>query len=732
MAFLNKENFRKFDMSQSILLGIALLVATSIIITGVLSTSPILRLTEKNATEEVQGVVKEFYDALTERTLNAVRSSEFISQSDTIKNDLERVLRKNTPDEMSTLLEDVVPFYQASQASFIAFFTPEKRGIVGLDHSVPFGEDFSSSAILQDFRCEDASSGIVSIKGQLHVFGGSCLFKENEAIAIVIFGYKVDEAFVAELSEKNKALFHVASHTGEIASTFSSELAQLAALGAPDSEARVTNTANGRVAFVSNRILDVNHMEVGKVTAAVSLHSFYQSLKEARKKAAVSVALPFLLTILFLLMLGKRLVSLVHKSNKMQQQIATTLHTRDSLRSMKTKQAAAKLVAEEIYREVSAYSNAQTSFLLLPEPMTPQKLYDSPCNVTTEMTQHARDALEGNESPVFGDDVLYIPIAYHGVKLGVLAMTKISQKIGVTDLHFVSMMGGALGGTFQALNNLAETESRLRKEAKMAAESAAIEVIQQSLLPAEVKIPRIEMATHYKAAESAGGDWYGCYFDDTRKVAYFLVGDVTGHGISSAIITGVACGASLASEQSLCRYENSPETHVSVLMEILNNAICAVGRSELAMTMCVFAIEIETGHYHWASAAHTHPFLIESSSGKVHALSNMGRHLGLAKDQVYSVKSGTLCPDDILIFYTDGLIENSGPDGTTFQDSMLKKAVAGLHNVHAIKGRVLKAYENILSGADPTDDVSLLILQWNGPHEASTQAPLDPLNKLEQ
>lgn len=675
---------------------------------------PIYDVAQHNATHDAQDSLDSLKSTISQRTVTAVQTSEYIARSEVINRVVKRFLKNQSEQNQDQFLAELVPFFQTSQASLTAFFTPEKKAIVGLGMNAPFGADFSTQEPIASLNCEKMSSGIANINEAIYSIGASCIYDETNLLAIVVVGLKFDQQTLQELSEKENASFHVQPSSGNAVSTFAEDtFAALVKIKKLESSG-IQEINGERFAVISDSLFGIDNSAVAKIYAASSMADFDLSVRKAIHTVGLSVLFPFALTLLFLWLLGKRLISLVRTSTKLQHQIATTLRTRDTLRSMKTKHAAATMLSRQIYLELTADNKTHPSYLYLPDAETCDALFESAPLGEIPAAIKPIESLSVDAEPVFIENLLYAPVTYHGNKLGMLIFAGIPNSLDVTDMHFVSMMAGALGGTFQALNNLAETEKRVRKEATIAAEHAAIEVIQHRLLPNNFSIPKIEVATHYKAAESAGGDWYGWYFDEKRKVAYFLIGDVTGHGISSAIIAGVACGASLAAERSLRRYVDSSEDHIAVLMNILNNVICEVGHNERAMTMCVLAIETETGKFHWASAAHTHPFLVEAHEGKVRAILNNGPHLGHLKDSQFEVKSGALQPNDILVFYTDGLTENSGPDGSTFYDAALKRAVTGIQNVHGIKNRVLRTYEKIVAGEQPADDVSLLVVQWSG------------------
>ena len=77
------------------------------------------------------------------------------------------------------------------------------------------------------------------------------------------------------------------------------------------------------------------------------------------------------------------------------------------------------------------------------------------------------------------------------------------------------------------------------------------EIVQKNLLLPCRNIPNIESRDFYKAAEHAGGDWFGHFYNEKYRTLYILIGDVTGHGLANALITGAAAGAAASAFELL-------------------------------------------------------------------------------------------------------------------------------------------------------------------------------------
>jgi serine phosphatase RsbU (regulator of sigma subunit) len=78
------------------------------------------------------------------------------------------------------------------------------------------------------------------------------------------------------------------------------------------------------------------------------------------------------------------------------------------------------------------------------------------------------------------------------------------------------------------------------------------------------------MAAFYKSADRAGGDWYYAHSDPQLGRSVFFLADVTGHGVSAAVVTGVVCGAVLS---SMANFSMAPEDYLRFAMKGLNRVL---------------------------------------------------------------------------------------------------------------------------------------------------------------
>jgi serine phosphatase RsbU (regulator of sigma subunit) len=228
---------------------------------------------------------------------------------------------------------------------------------------------------------------------------------------------------------------------------------------------------------------------------------------------------------------------------------------------------------------------------------------------------------------------------------------------------------------------------------------ATSETLQRALLPRNSPhIPGMEFAVKYEPGAQGleiGGDWYSIVaIDDAHFV--FVIGDVSGHGLSAATVM-----AELRFTIRAYALEgNSPATILEKCSKQLD-----VTSGHFA-TVLIGSVDVASHEITLANAGHLNPLLLtgEDTSFIETAL---GVPLGVSSDSYDSVTI-SVPPRSSLIAFTDGLIERRGEildiglarlsaaadDGTLSLDNLLSKVMSDL------------TYEA------SEDDVAMLGLRW--------------------
>ncbi len=251
--------------------------------------------------------------------------------------------------------------------------------------------------------------------------------------------------------------------------------------------------------------------------------------------------------------------------------------------------------------------------------------------------------------------------------------------------------------------------SRMEEEVNIAAE------IQSRLLPPpEVRMGPCEVQSHYQSATETGGDFWGC-FESEGKV-YLYVGDVTGHGLPSALVTAGVRG-SLA---TLIKNEGNTPSSSPTLKDILttaNSAVWDIGGGELQMTLFVSVFDPSINTLHYAGAGHPPAWIFKKSEAeKSSILHSRGTRLGEGPSlTVIDEHSTSFGSGDTLLLYTDGMLTPRGEDLTAEHRTAFRSAIAGILAKEENLGRSKTAIEFLLfeatGGSPPADDITFALMR---------------------
>ncbi|MGQ5261214.1 PP2C family protein-serine/threonine phosphatase [Micromonospora sp. ZYX-F-536] len=208
----------------------------------------------------------------------------------------------------------------------------------------------------------------------------------------------------------------------------------------------------------------------------------------------------------------------------------------------------------------------------------------------------------------------------------------------------------------------------------------------------------LEAMVNYLPAESAarvGGDWYHAQTLPDGQVV-LAVGDVTGHGLDAA--SGMA-----HLRFALVAWLSIGIRDPAVLLGNLNR-LC--GQLAITGTAVVAVYDPATRVLRWGRAGHMAPLL--SRAGETGPLDRpAGLLLGAGEDSAYPVLTPRLRPGDLVLFYTDGLVERRATD-----NDLLEQVRAMLSALSVAPGeQTLSRLRGLLHRPNPDDDTCTLAVR---------------------
>lgn len=176
-------------------------------------------------------------------------------------------------------------------------------------------------------------------------------------------------------------------------------------------------------------------------------------------------------------------------------------------------------------------------------------------------------------------------------------------------------------------------------------------ITQQALFPSQdSKIPGLQVAVKYRSMEQLGGDFYDVIPLDKKRTG-ILIGDVTGHGTSAALLSFMVIGLI----RNLGRQKYSP----AVILKKINEVLCAHMPFGKYITMFYCIYDAASKKLTYANAGHPPAFIFRCKSSHIISLESSGPLIGLVNDGLDELKDTTikLSAKDKVILYTDGIVE---------------------------------------------------------------------------
>lgn len=289
-----------------------------------------------------------------------------------------------------------------------------------------------------------------------------------------------------------------------------------------------------------------------------------------------------------------------------------------------------------------------------------------------------------------------------------------SQTVGLLYLDSRKGVADLSAGNRELLQTLALEASTIlenarlleaeRNKQRMEEELAIARTIQRGLLPPG--LPRwgwFRAAGSSLASHQVGGDYF-----DVRQLSdacwATVVADVSGKGVSSALLASLLQGAFLLASEGPLQIEE--------MMARINRFLNERTQGEKYAT--IFYCTVSAGGVvRWTNAGHCSPIILRSG-GVIKSLRANGLPVGLLEETTFAVEDAQLEPGDKLIIYSDGLTEAQNADGQFFESTRVRE-LARLHTQSSCEDlhkSIISAVELFTEGAPQRDDITLVVLEY--------------------
>jgi len=259
----------------------------------------------------------------------------------------------------------------------------------------------------------------------------------------------------------------------------------------------------------------------------------------------------------------------------------------------------------------------------------------------------------------------------------------------------------------------------LRKQREQAAkaqgEMEAAMRFQMGILPDAsatfMNEPRIDIAAKIEPAKLVGGDLYDCFMLDEHRL-FFSVGDVCGKGVPASlfmVISKTLC-------KSVAMQDDMHQMNLGKLVSKANLEISRDNSEMLFVTAFIGLIDLRNGELTYCNAGHEKPLLIAPGCRPKALDGFSGPPIGTMEDFEYKTHRYRLSSEEFLCIFTDGATEAFNLALEEFGRDRLVDLLSNIEigeNVESILKKTFLRIHHFVSGADPSDDLTMMLIKWN-------------------
>ncbi|MFA7255744.1 MAG: SpoIIE family protein phosphatase [Candidatus Omnitrophota bacterium] len=280
------------------------------------------------------------------------------------------------------------------------------------------------------------------------------------------------------------------------------------------------------------------------------------------------------------------------------------------------------------------------------------------------------------------------------------------ERFSETEFDRMSRIFNKMTGSLKRMMlELAETvreNERVRRELEIATE------IQKSIFPEHPpQVEGLEIEAKSVPAKEVGGDYYDFIPVSSGGQMGFIIADASGKGLPGTLY--------MTRSRSVFRVVSSEETHPGQILSRSNNYIAADASSGKGMFITVLYLLYDKTKKQMtcANAGHYSPLWFKAREKVFAGITASGVPVGILPDQTYQEETIQLAPQDLLVMYTDGVIEAKAAHGEMFGIERLKRLVEQNSSLCArdLFQKIEAGIKEFIGDAPPFDDLTLMVIR---------------------
>lgn len=292
-----------------------------------------------------------------------------------------------------------------------------------------------------------------------------------------------------------------------------------------------------------------------------------------------------------------------------------------------------------------------------------------------------------------------------GELLGLLALgSRLSEEpFSGEDKRLLAAVAGQAAVALENISLAEKMAERMDAERRAARDMEIARQVQSKLLPQKTPpLTTLDYAGICIQARAVGGDYYD-FLDLGQGRVGFVLADIAGKGMSAALLMA-NLQAHLRSQSALLVQD------LSRTLQSVNRMFCESTEPNNYATLFLGIYDDATRRLHYANCGHNPPLLLRGQN--VEHLRATVTVLGLFEKWDCLVAEEQLLPGDILVIYTDGIVEAMNAKQEEFgEDALLRILHENRHlDARGLLTAITAAVQQFSAG-EQSDDLTLLVAQ---------------------
>jgi phosphoserine phosphatase RsbU/P len=258
-------------------------------------------------------------------------------------------------------------------------------------------------------------------------------------------------------------------------------------------------------------------------------------------------------------------------------------------------------------------------------------------------------------------------------------------------------------GSISVANSFSFLEAAERSDIQREADIAA--GMQKTLIPERFpEVVGLSLGSYSSSARGVCSDYFDVIQTKADK-AIVVLGDAAGKGVAAGVV--------LVMLRSILHLITASTKDAATLLQWVNRGITGKVDSDHFATLVLAAADAGTGMVEIANAGHQPPIICRVSDGSLETVEANSVPIGVERRTAYASTNVSLSNGDLLVLYTDGIVETMNAQGKQYGRKnlgLLLQRSRGLEP-QAIADAVRDDIEAFAGGALPRDDRTLLVIK---------------------